>query len=236
MALFSADADYRAFAGIMTETLVKIPLRICAFCIMPNHWHFVVWPKTSNELADFFQRLSVTHATRFQHFNQRVGAGHVYQGRFKAFPIERDDHFYQVVRYVERNPLRAHLVNNAEAWRWSSLWLRNQSSTMQQTMLSDWPVSLPENWIELVNRPQNEAELESVRRCVRKGAPLGGREWTAATAKTFGLESTLRPRGRPRKFKGKETGPGAIAKPSDPDAAAPSVNRLDLNDDTQITK
>ena len=104
--IFDKDADYAAFEAIVEETLAKCPMRICAYCWMPNHWHFVLWPEADDHLAAFMQRLSVTHVTRWQKHRRVVGEGHVYQGRFKSFPIETEDYFYQVLRYVERNALR----------------------------------------------------------------------------------------------------------------------------------
>ncbi len=121
MRLFEKARDYEAFEEVVAETLAKIPLRVCGFCVMPNHWHFVAWPETDDQLALFFQRLTVTHVTRWARAKRRVGYGHVYQGRFKSFPIEADEHFYQVQRYVERNPLRADLVRRAVDWRWEDI-------------------------------------------------------------------------------------------------------------------
>jgi len=199
MQLFSKPADYEAFERVLAETLVKIPLAICGYCLMPNHWHFVVRPAAARELGRFFQRLTVTHATRWQRNRRRVGYGHVYQGRFKSFPMEVDRHFYQVMRYAERNPLRANLVSDVCDWRWSSLWIQKAGTAEQRAMLANWPLPCPRNWIELVREPQTEAELAALRRSVTRGAPFGGVHWTADTAQRLGLESALRPRSRPRK-------------------------------------
>jgi putative transposase len=199
MQLFSKPADYQAFLDILEETLAKIPLRVCGFCLMPNHWHFLVWPKADGQLAAFFQRLTVTHANRWQRHRHRVGYGHVYQGRFKSFPVEADEHFYQVQRYVERNALRANLVRDALSWQWSSLWVREQGTAEQQAWLSPWPAPARRDWLKRINEPETEAELEALRRSVRRGAPYGDPAWVKTTARRLGLESTLRARGRPRK-------------------------------------
>jgi putative transposase len=197
MCLFSTPSDYAVFEVILAETIAAINLRICAFCIMPNHWHFVVWPESANELAQFFQRLTVTHATRWQRRYERVGLGHVYQGRFKSFPVQEEIHFYQVVRYVERNPVRAHLVSDAGKWRWSSLWIREHGSDLQRKRLSKWPAEEPRDWRALVNQPQTEAELAALQRCVRRGSPFGEAGWVDRVVRELGLQSTVRPRGRP---------------------------------------
>ena len=197
--LFDKPADYVAFEELLEETLAKQPMRICSYCLMPNHWHFVVWPENDGDLAVFMQRLTVTHVTRWQKHRRRVGEGHVYQGRFKSFPVETDDYFYQVVRYVERNALRANLVARAEDWQWSSLWRRERGSADQRRWLGEWPLSRPRRWVELVNEPQTDAELEALRRSVTRGQPFGSPAWIEQTAKQLGLDSTLRSRGRPRR-------------------------------------
>jgi putative transposase len=81
---------------------------------MPNHWHLVLWPRKKGELSEFMRWLTVTHTQRWHASHRTSGTGPLYQGRFKSFPIEDDDHLLAVVRYVERNALRAKLVARAE--------------------------------------------------------------------------------------------------------------------------
>ena len=138
----------------------------------------------------------MTHTQRWHAHHHTVGTGPLYQGRFKSFPVQEDDHLLTVCRYVERNPLRAGLVPQAETWRWSSLWHRVHAS--DQLLLDGWPVAVPKQWVEHVNRPETEAELEAVRRALVRGAPYGDTTWQKATAIQLGLDATLRPRGRPR--------------------------------------
>jgi len=199
MRLFSKPGDYDAFEAVVAETLEKRPLRICGFCLMPTHWHFVVWPEKDGQLAAFMQRLTITHARRWQEHRERVGFGHVYQSRYKSFPVESDDYFYQVMRYVERNPLRANLVERAEDWRWSSLWRYLHGTPQPKSLLSDWPLARPRNWLKHVNEPQTDAELAAIRRALQRGRPLGSEQWIRATAEQLGLESSLRAPHRPRK-------------------------------------
>ncbi|MFO0261544.1 MAG: transposase [Planctomycetota bacterium] len=197
--LFHNDYDYAAFEEILSETLDKTPVRILAYCLMPNHWHFVLWPEESEQLAAFMQRLTITHATRWQKHYDRVGQGHVYQGRFKSFPIETEEYLYRVLRYVERNALRAGLVERAEEWPWSSLWIRANEAADYLPLLSDWPVCMPENWVQHVNEVETEAELTALRNSCNRGTPYGSPGWVEQTTRALGLESTLRKPGRPRK-------------------------------------
>jgi hypothetical protein len=84
-------------------------------------------------------------------------------------------------------------------WRWGSLWLRQQGRQPGAGRLSDWPVARPADWLRLVNRAQTAAELEAIRRCVQRGQPYGEEGCAKRVAQRLGLESTLRPRGRPPK-------------------------------------
>lgn len=199
--LFRKASDYAAFEEILVETLEATPMRICGYCLMPNHWHLVLWPEHDGDLARFMQRLTVTHVTRWQRHHRQVGEGHVYQGRFKSFPVETDESFYQVLRYTERNALRANLVEHAEDWQWCSLWRRQSEDIELRRWLARWPVPQPRDWVRQVNAPQTSAELAALRRSVVRGQPYGSASWTEAVAKQLGLESTLRPRGRPTKTK-----------------------------------
>jgi putative transposase len=201
MPLFRKAADYDAFLRTLVEAHERTPLRILSFCVMPNHWHFVVWPKrgAGEEVSDFFRWLTLTHTQRWHAHHHTSGTGHLYQGRFKSFPIEQDEHFYTVTRYVERNPLRAGLVDRAEAWRYGSLALRLDATREERAVLADWPVALPRTWVAHVNQAQTESEAEAVRKCIARGAPYGGEAWTKRTVASLGLEHTQRPRGRPRK-------------------------------------
>ena len=199
MRLFLNEADFEAFERIIAKTLQTRPMRIVAYCLMPNHWHLVLWPEHDGDLAAFMQKLTITHARNWQEYRRRVGYGHLYQGRYKSFPVESDEHFYQVVRYVERNALRAGLARRAETWRWGSSWRRLHGAAQPHLVLSDWPLPQPASWLQYVNQPQTESELIAIRRSVKRGQPYGGDRWVRATAERLGLQSSLRERGRPAK-------------------------------------
>ena len=192
--VFHKDADFAAFIKLMAEANERLPLRILGYVLMPNHFHLVLWPRGDGDLSRWMQWLLTSHVRRYHRHYQ--GSGHVWQGRFKAFPIERDEHLLTVLRYAERNPLRAKLVRRAEAWPWSSLSWRPTGEFPQ--LLSDWPVPRPRNWVAMVNAAQTEAELTALRHSIARGAPFGNQRWMQRVAKRLGLESSLRPRGRPR--------------------------------------
>jgi putative transposase len=197
--LFEKDGDYEAFRTVLALAQEEHPTRLLAYCLMPNHWHLVLWPRREGELTAFVRWLTHTHAMRWHAHSHTAGTGHLYQGRFKSFPVAADDHLYAVLRYVERNPLRAGLVAQAQRWPWSSLALRKHAPAEGPALLSPWPVPLPKGWVAHVNGVEAEAELAAVRRAVARGSPFGSLPWQRRTARRLGLEYTLRPRGRPKK-------------------------------------
>lgn len=201
MTIFADDGDYVAFEKVLAEAVERTETRLLAYCIMPNHWHLVVWPRKDGELSRFVGWLTLAHTQRWHAHRRSTGSGHVYQGRFKSFPVQEDEHFYTIARYVERNALRANLVRRAELWRWGSLarWLRG--ATEDKQLLTAWPLARKASWVDHVNAPQTEAELVAVRRSVQRGSPLGDEAWSQRTVRRLGLESTIRPRGRPKKLK-----------------------------------
>ncbi|HLN29988.1 MAG TPA: transposase [Gemmataceae bacterium] len=197
--LFRKAADYEAFLRVLDEALEKHPLRVLGYCIMPTHWHFVLWPAAEGQLTAFLRWLTLTHSVRWHKHHHSTGSGHVYQNRFKAFAVAEDEHLLSVLRYVERNPLRAGLVRRAEDWPWSSLACRLAGGEVALRRLHPGPVVLPANWPQLVNKPQTEAELAAMRQSVARGRPYGSDRWVQRVVKRLGLQSTIRPRGRPRK-------------------------------------
>jgi putative transposase len=197
--IFFEQGDYAAFERVLAKALDRTPMRLLSYCLMPNHWHLVLWPRDDGDLSRFMGWLTLTHAARWQAAHGTVGWGHLYQGRFKSFPVQTDAHFLTVCRYVERNALRAGLVAKAEDWRWGSLWGRRHGDVESKALLSAWPVAIPANWLKFVNQPMREAELMDIRDCVNRGRPYGTEAWIRTAAARLGLESTLRPRGRPMK-------------------------------------
>lgn len=196
--IFKKNKDYEAFENILEEAKVKYSMRILAYCLMPNHWHFILHPRKNGDLNSFMQWLTLTHTQRWHAHYHSVGYGHLYQGRYKSFLIQDDQYLLSVCKYVESNALRAKLTEKAEDWRWSSLWRRERGNAKQGQLLSPWPVEMPKNYIKLINRPQTGEELECIRRCINKNRPLGNELWTDKTVKKFGLEMTLREPGRPK--------------------------------------
>ena len=161
LTIFEKPEDYSAFMRVLDETWQIVRLPIFAMVAMPNHWHFVVRPETSDQVSEFFRRLTV-------------------------------------MRYVERNPVRANFSDLAEDWHWSSAHVRRGSPHERRWLAIPDDPPLPRNWRSWVNKVESEAELEAVRNSVKRGLPFGDHQWTKSSAVRLGLESKTRPRGRPK--------------------------------------
>ena len=170
-------------------------MRVLAYCLMPNHVHLVLWPHADGDVSRWMHWLFTTHVVRYNKL--RDSTGRVWQGRFKAFPIRQDRHLLTVIRYVERNPVRANLVASAVDWEWSSLGEVEGATSL--VPISESPVTKPDRWVQLVDEPQSEEELEALRRCSLKSTPFGPERWVRDTAAQMGLQSSLRGPGRPKR-------------------------------------
>lgn len=197
MRLFHKVGDFDAFEQVLKEGMERYPVELFTYCLMPNHWHLVVRPTTNESLGRWMAWVGVTHVRRHHEHYQCRGGGHLYQGRFKSFPVAEDEYFLTLCRYVEANPLRAGLVQRAEEWRWSGLSPHAQSG--KGLTLTAWPVDRPACWKRWVSASMTMKELNEVRECVQRGRPLGAPAWVEATAERLGLGFTLRGPGRPRK-------------------------------------
>ena len=169
--IFETSKDFTAFTDVVTESLIVVPIRILAYCVLSNHWHFIFWPEHDGQLSKFLHQMTTTHVRRWHKFHNSDGEGHVYQGPFKSFPVQEDDHFYTVCRYVERNAVRAGLADRVEDWRWCSGWAREHQRDSCGLVIADWPLPRPTSWSDWVNQPQTESELRAIRTCARRGCP-----------------------------------------------------------------
>jgi putative transposase len=196
--LFHKRGDANAFLRLIAEARKLFPgMRVLAFCLMGNHWHLVLWPSSDGELSAFMAWLSNSHVRRHRQHYHTAGLGHLYQGRFKSFPVQEDEHHLRLLlRYVEANALRAGLVERAEDWQWGSLYHALHGNPLG--LLDPWPIERPRDWTRIVNAPLKDDQLIDLRTSVTRSRPLGAAAWVEAMAKAMGIEFTLRRRGRPK--------------------------------------
>lgn len=191
--VFHDDIDYATFMGLIEASSRRVPMRVLAWCLMPNHFHLVLWPAGDGDLSRWMHWLQTCQVRRH---HRRYGTdGRIWQGRFKGFPIQQDRHLWAVQRYVERNALRAGIVSRAEDWSWSSVRFWAEGNAPES--LDNGPIPRPVDWVDHVNEPQNESELIAVRNCVNRQAPFGDERWVESAAERLDLRWTLRRAGRP---------------------------------------
>jgi putative transposase len=194
--VFDRPSDYKAFAYLIRDAQERGPLDLLAACLMPNHFHLVVRPHGRDDIGRWMHWLLTTHSHRYH--LARGTSGRVWQGPYKAFPVERDLHLFTVMRYVERNAVRAGLVGRARDWCWSSASWRHGPAWLA-ALIVEPPVARPLNWDGFLDQPQTLEELESVRTCVNRQCPFGSQAWLKSAAECQWYEPPVRKRGRPRK-------------------------------------
>ena len=196
--VFSTDKEYERFEKIIEKAAEEIGVKIIAYVIMPNHWHFLLYPGKDGDLGLFMHQLTNTHTRQVKSLTKTIGTGPLYQGRYKSFIIQKNEHFLTVLKYIERNPVRAGLATVAEDWRWGSAWRRTYGTPKQKKLFADSPVDLPANYRHWINAPESLRELEQIRTSVNKARPYGADDWVRKTVKQFNLDATLRNPGRPK--------------------------------------
>ncbi len=189
--IFHKEGDYKAFIDVLLQVRGKYGVKLLAWCLMPNHFHLLVQPEEADQLNKWMQWLMTTHVRRYhKHYGT---SGHVWQGRYKSFIVQTDEHLLTVVRYIEANPVRAALAPTAQQWPWSSH--QGRSNATGEFSPDPLPFVLPEDWSAFVDTPLTDAEIEKVRNSVNRQTPFGNENWREELCEKMGLESTIRRRG-----------------------------------------
>jgi putative transposase len=173
--IFTQHSDYEMFLTTLADAIRRVPIAILAFTVMPNHFHLVLWPQQGTDISAFMRWFMTAHIRRYHRFGELWGTGHLYQGRFKAFPIQTNHHLLTVLRYVEANPLRAQLVPRAEAWKWSSL--TRETSLDGRVIVAQSPIRRPDAWTDIVNDKLPLATYDALRTAAQRQVPFGDPDW-----------------------------------------------------------
>jgi putative transposase len=204
--LFERSACYRDFMSIAIDAVATDSMQVLAYALMPNHWHLLLRPQREGDLSRFMHRLTLNHTKRWHGSRSTTGRGHLYQDRYKSFPVCDDRYLLNVCRYIEANPLRAGLVGRAEDWLWSSA--REHGAISQTAMSEDsrvrlplepFPILLPDNWLDVVNGNADASETESIRKSIARGSPYGEEVWSRAASEKLEIQVPAKRRGRPPK-------------------------------------
>jgi putative transposase len=196
--IFFKEADYEMFESILEDACEAYDMRILAYCLMPNHFHLVLYPRKDGDLQKFMQWTTLTHTQRWHAKNSTIGTGHLYQGRYKSLLVQDDIHLLGLIRYVERNPLRAKLVKNLSTWRFSSYWRRRHGTHDQKRILAEWPIDIPKDYEAFIHEAVTAGELDVIRHTIQSGQIYGSDRWADSVRKKYKVPEE-RQRGRPRK-------------------------------------
>ena len=194
--IFFEEADFVMFEDILRTACDTLGMRMLAYCLMPNHFHLVLYPHNDGDLQRFMQWVTLTHTQRWHTKNNTVGTGHLYQGRYKSVLVQDDTHLLSLIRYVERNPLRANLVQKLDNWQFSSYWRRQHGGPGQRHMLSEWPIDVPSDYESFIHDAITIDELEEIRASIQSRRMYGSEGWKVVMSDQLGLPKA-RPRGRP---------------------------------------
>jgi putative transposase len=196
--IFHKPADFHAFLALMAQSARRVAMRILAYCIMRNHFHLLLWPYHGVDLSAYMQVLMNLHIQRYLLHYPPCSPGHIYQGRYTNSLVQDGASFLTVMRYVEANALAARIVSRAEDYPWSSA--SPHASDPDRPLLAEGPIQKPADWLDFINAPGSAELTEKVHRAARRGAPIGDEAWTNRMVTAFGLDHTLRDRGRPRSY------------------------------------
>ncbi|MBL8537867.1 MAG: transposase [Hyphomonadaceae bacterium] len=193
---FFRDGDYLRYLQLAAEWCAKADVECWGYCLMPNHVHLILTPKTE---AGLRAALAPLHWRYTYEINKRERwTGYLWQGRFASYPMD-DDYFVQASRYVGLNPVRAGLTQRAEDWPWSSV--RAHLDGRDDSLVRAQPLRARVRG-DLARFFEADVGAEAMRKLRRAGAtgrPLGGAEWLKALEASAGRALTAPRRGRPRK-------------------------------------
>lgn len=194
--VFADEEDFAGFVELLGKACKRYPVQLLGYCLLPGHFHLLLRPACGSDLSRLMQWLLTSHVRR--HHCKYQGSGHVWQGRYKSFLVKDDEHLLTVLRYIEGNPARAGIVPSARDWPWNSHRDRVGPGRGGQ-IPADMPIALPPDWTAYVDQPWRKEELERLGQSVRRQTPFGDGDWQMEVCEKYGLESTVRKRGRPKR-------------------------------------
>lgn len=197
--VFFRDADRSAYLDWLRTYCREYRVEVLAYCLMNNHLHIVAVPETDDGLERVFRPLHGRYAMRINRL--RNWKGHVWQGRFFSSTLD-ESYMWASIRYVERNPVRAGLVDRAEHYRWSSAAARCGAAT--DPVLTQDPAWLKtmatvRKWSEWLADVDPPAQIADLRQRFRQSLPCGSEDFVRGLELRAGQALAIRPRGRPRK-------------------------------------
>ena len=171
--LFKEEEDYALCEKTLSDSILKYPIRLYSYCIMPNHWHLLIDGDDQISLSRCIQHFSSCHARNYRHRHGSTGKGAVYQNRFRAHPVQRNEAFARVAHYIEYNPVKAGLKVKAQEWRWCSAYPFIGS----YLPVTPWPIQKPYDWNSILTQDTQGEWVDRINISLRLQQPLGDLAW-----------------------------------------------------------
>jgi len=200
---FATTADYLVYLTLLRQYTAETACNIHAYVLMTNHVHLLLSTDSRTGPSDLMRRLGQHYV---QYFNRRHGrSGTLWEGRFRSCLVDSERYLLACQRYIELNPVRAHMVEAPEAYPWSSY--RANALGADDPLVTPHPVfcslGIHENerraaYRHLFLDDISEALLEEIRHAGNSSRPLGSASFIDEIAHTVGRRPVQRQRGRPR--------------------------------------
>ena len=197
--VFFSDADYRTYLAWLHFDIKRYDAEVLAYCLMPNHVHFVVVPNDSRSIEYVLRHLHMRYAQRAN--RQNGWTGHFWQARYFSSPLD-EPHFWAALRYVELNPVRAGLCARAEDYAWSSAHAHcNARSDPVLSHDSKWRCKLGaiDDWSSWLASGDDQSAVERIRKTTASGQACGSQQFVELLQSRTGRNLERRPSGRPRR-------------------------------------
>jgi len=192
-AVFFDDHDRRFYLELLKKYSQECQSKVHAYCLMNNHVHILVTPQRNDSIAKTMQKLSLRFT---QHINKKFKrTGRLWECRFYSSLVDREEYLWSVCKYIERNPVRAKIVNNPTQYAWSSANKIGKNDMFE----SIWDESQKMEYSEYLNRPENEEQVCLIRKNTHSGRPIGSAEFIERMSKILNIDLSTRPKGRPKK-------------------------------------
>jgi putative transposase len=194
--VFFDDEDRQTYLKLLTNYAQKNHLQIWAYCLMNNHLHLLAVPENETSLA---RGIGLTNQVYTQYLNRKMmQSGRIWQNRFFSCVVEHDPYLWAVARYIERNPLKVGLAENAEDYRWSSAKAHMTGSFDSLLSTNTWLTPQDQNVYAEFVRSEDEETDDAIRKSTRTGRPFGSGSFIDSLE--FRLNQSLKPKkpGRPR--------------------------------------
>ncbi|MDP2928476.1 MAG: transposase [Candidatus Omnitrophota bacterium] len=189
--VFFDNEDRRFYLELLKKYSMECGNKMHAYCLMDNHVHMLATPQQDNSLARTMQKLSLRFT---QYINKKYKrTGRLWECRFYSSVVDREGYLWAVCRYIERNPVRAKIVNKPSQYYWSSANETHKSDIIE----SIWDKDQKQKYMDYLNSPEDDGQIKDIRKKTYSGRPMGSVEFVNRIAKVLKIDLNVRPVGRP---------------------------------------